>query len=326
MVTIEVIPRSKGLRGLSTDELDIEEPTLALIKLISEANRDISVHRLRVTIKDLTAPKNRQHIPLDPKVSITAAAGIPEDAEQITLYVKDLGPQIAWRTVFVVEYLGPLLIHPILYHLTSIFAKRTGVHTQTQTLAYIMVLLHFAKREYETLYVHKFSAATMPLFNIFKNSLHYWILSGFNLAFFIYAPNFLLINKNRANALTKFLFHVNDFPSYVNYLLVAAWALAEVSNYKCHLITSRLRKTDGQGHVIPYGFAFKYVSFPNYFFETLGWFIFAVLTGNWSSWLFLAVLGGQMLIWAIKKHKKYLKTFGDDYKKLRRTAMIPFVI
>jgi very-long-chain enoyl-CoA reductase len=28
----------------------------------------------------------------------------------VTLYFKDLGPQIAWKTVFLVEYAGPLLI------------------------------------------------------------------------------------------------------------------------------------------------------------------------------------------------------------------------
>ena len=28
------------------------------------------------------------------------------------LTVKDLGPQISWRTVFLVEYAGPLIIHP----------------------------------------------------------------------------------------------------------------------------------------------------------------------------------------------------------------------
>ncbi|CAH2351800.1 very-long-chain enoyl-CoA reductase [[Candida] railenensis] len=322
MVKIEVISRTKGLKGLSTDELAIGEPTSELIKLISEANRNISIDRLRVTIKDVGSRKVSQ-IPLDPKISIAESAGIPDDAQEITLYVKDLGPQIAWRTVFLVEYLGPLLIHPVFYHLTSIYSGLDVAHTQTQQLAYVIVLLHFLKRELETVYVHKFSSSTMPLFNIFKNSSHYWILSGFNLAYFIYAPQ----NPSfKSSWLTKTLFHVNDLPSYLNYTLFFAWLAAEIANFKCHLITSNLRKSDGEGYVIPYGFFFKYVSFPNYFFETLAWFIFAVLTGNWTAYVFLVVAGGQMLIWAIQKHKKYLKLFGDDYKKLKRTSMIPYVI
>lgn len=323
MVKIEVISRSKNLKGLSTDELDIGEPTSELIKLISEANKNISQDRLRVTIRDAGArDKKKQQVALDKKLPICEAAGIPDDANDITLYVKDLGPQLGWRTVYLLEYFGPLVIHPLFFHLTSIYSSSKGVHTETQTLAYVLVMLHFLKREFETYYIHKFSAATMPFFNLFKNSGHYWILSGFNLAFFIYAPNF----TESSNAFTKFLFHVNDFPSYINYALVGLWIFAEVSNLKTHLILSSLRKKDGEGHVIPYGYGFNLVSFPNYFFETLAWFTFAVLTGNWSSWLFLAVGGGQMLIWAIKKHKNYLKKFGDEYKKLRRSAMIPFVI
>lgn len=34
----------------------------------------------------------------------------------------------------------------------------------------------------------------------------------------------------------------------------------------------------------------------------------------------------QMLDWAKGKHRGYIKTYGDEYKKLRRKAMIPFVI
>lgn len=55
-------------------------------------------------------------------------------------------------------------------------------------IAYACVTLHFAKREYETLFVHRFSHATMPLQNLFKNCGHYWILSGVLLAYFLYAP------------------------------------------------------------------------------------------------------------------------------------------
>ena len=34
----------------------------------------------------------------------------------------------------------------------------------------------------------------------------------------------------------------------------------------------------------------------------------------------------QMYVWAVKKHKGYLKTYGDAYKKLHRKAIIPFLL
>ena len=76
---------------------------------------------------------------------------------------------------------------------------------------YAGVLLHFAKRELETVFVHRFSHGTMPFFNIFKkyvssyasrllriynvlllisSSAHYHILSGVLLAYSIYSPTF----------------------------------------------------------------------------------------------------------------------------------------
>ena len=84
------------------------------------------------------------------------------------LYVKDLGPQISWRTVFVVEYIGPLIIHPVFYFLSNQIYRRQFDMSMVQTLAFALIMLHFIKREIETLFVHRFSNATMPFKNVFK--------------------------------------------------------------------------------------------------------------------------------------------------------------
>jgi very-long-chain enoyl-CoA reductase len=103
---------------------------------------------------------------------------------------KDLGPQIGWRTVFLIEYGGPLLIHPLFYYLQKLIYRGEFAHSPMQKAVYALCMLHFAKRELETIFVHRFSHGTMPFRNVFKNSAHYWFLSGFNLAYWVYGPWF----------------------------------------------------------------------------------------------------------------------------------------
>nr|CAG8486635.1 7522_t:CDS:2 [Entrophospora candida] len=56
--------------------------------------------------------------------------GIKEDD---TIFFKDLGPQMCWRSVFVIEYLGPLIIHPIFYNFDSIIYGQNFKHSEMQT-------------------------------------------------------------------------------------------------------------------------------------------------------------------------------------------------
>lgn len=43
-----------------------------------------------------------------------------------------------------------------------------------------------------------------------------------------------------------------------------------------------------------------------------------------TAWFFYVVGTGQMIIWAIKKHKSYRKEFGSDYPRGRK-IMFPFL-
>ncbi len=86
----------------------------------------------------------------------------------------------------------PILIHPLLYFFPQVFYPGYAAQEKSpiQTLTLVLVVLHFIKREYETLFVHRFSNATMPFRNLPKNCFHYWILSGINLGYWIYVPGF----------------------------------------------------------------------------------------------------------------------------------------
>jgi len=245
--------------------------------------------------------------------SILATAGILDGGE---LVVKDLGPQVSWRTVFVIEYAGPLFIHPIIYHLPRVFYRGSVQHSQLQKFVYAMVIVHFAKRELESIFVHRFSHATMPLRNIFKNSLHYHILSGLFLAYPIYSPTYA------ANSpYIRSTFQSN--PQYL-WMCVGIWLFAELSNLSAHLTVRNLRPPGSRTRAIPHGYGFGLVSFPNYFFESVAWAAVAYMSGSWAAWLFWAVSTAQMMSWAAKKHRAYKKEFGKDYPRQRK-AMIPFL-
>jgi very-long-chain enoyl-CoA reductase len=71
---------------------------------------------------------------------------------QSIIIVKNLGKQIGWSTVFYIEYLGPIVILPMMYFMGK--RKNYGL---SQHLAMLMGVSHFVKRELETKFVHVFS-------------------------------------------------------------------------------------------------------------------------------------------------------------------------
>lgn len=229
--------------------------------------------------------------------------------DQSTIYVKDLGPQIDWRTVFVIEYAGPLFIHPLMYLLAPYIYKAAAPEaSHMQKLVLLTTIAHFVKREFETLLIHRFSAATMPARNIFRNSAHYWILSGVNMAYWVYAPTSSATGPPN------------------NALIAAGLALygaGELLNMQTHLTLRDLRPAATTQRGIPQGWLFDLVTCPNYLTEIISWVGIYLLSGfNWSVLLFIAVAGGQMALWAKKKEARYRKEFGARYHK-KSFCMIP---
>uniref|UniRef100_A0A8C3J6G1 Steroid 5-alpha reductase C-terminal domain-containing protein n=1 Tax=Calidris pygmaea TaxID=425635 RepID=A0A8C3J6G1_9CHAR len=136
----------------------------------------------------------RQSIKLDPKGKSLRDEEILQHlpvGTTATLYFKDLGPQIGWTTVFLIEYTGPLFIYflfyfrmPFVYGLDERF---TSSPHPVVNLACICHSFHYIKRLIETVFVHRFSHGTMPLRNIVKNCLYYWGFAAW-LAYYINHP------------------------------------------------------------------------------------------------------------------------------------------
>ncbi|XP_037555736.1 probable very-long-chain enoyl-CoA reductase art-1 [Dermacentor silvarum] len=89
------------------------------------------------------------------------------------LYLKDLGPQIGWKTVFMVEYFGPLALYLITVSrpawLYGQYASRHQVDVAVKVAAACWTI-HYVKRLLETLFVHRFSQTAPCTYdaNLFK--------------------------------------------------------------------------------------------------------------------------------------------------------------
>jgi len=227
------------------------------------------------------------------------------------LVFKDLGPQISYQMVFVVEYLGPLLVYPLFYLFPGLIYGSSPNHHFVQKLALACWSVHYAKRILETLFVHRFSHATMPVFNLFKNCSYYWSFTAL-VSYFCNHPLYTAPPDNRV------------------WVGLSLFVVGELVNFITHLQLRNLRPEGSSKRAIPQGMFFSMVSCPNYTFEVLSWIGFSIMCQCLTSWLFAIVGFGQMWLWAVGKHRRYKKEFdgkeGRPMYPKRRKIMIPFLL
>ncbi|XP_071844587.1 probable very-long-chain enoyl-CoA reductase art-1 [Apostichopus japonicus] len=232
------------------------------------------------------------------------------------LYFKDLGPQVGWSTVFLTEYFGPLVIYLIFYVRPSIIYGADAADQPRDIAVHIAAAcwtFHYAKRLLETIFVHRFSHATMPIMNIFKNSSYYWGFAAF-VAYFINHP----------------LYTPPQFGNAQLYGGLAGFLFAEYGNWRIHMAFRNLRTPGTKERRIPNAtgdpmtILFNLVTCPNYTYETIAWVSFSVMTQCLPALMFGVCGFVQMAIWAKGKHRNYLKEF-KNYPRGRK-AILPFLI
>jgi very-long-chain enoyl-CoA reductase len=170
---------------------------------------------------------------------------------------------------------------------------------------------HYAKRLFETVFIHRFSHATMPIFNIFKNSMYYWGFAAF-VAYFVNHPLYTAPSINQV------------------YAGLAGFVLGELGNFSIHVALRNLRPPGTKERRIPFPTSnpftllFKFVSCPNYTYEVCSWIGFTVMAQSLPALLFTAAGFYQMAVWALGKHRNYKKEF-EKYPRGRK-AIIPFLL
>ena len=264
------------------------------------------------------ADVNRQELRLDAKGKGLKDEATLEDLGvklahgAATLYFKDRGLQIGWSTVFLAEYAGPLLVYMLIYTRPWLLYGNAAnaMYSPVANIAAVCWTGHYLKRILETIFVHHFSNATMPIGNLFKNCSYYW---GFA-AYVSYNINHPLFTPPKET-----LVHT----------ALAAFLFCEFGNLSIHLLFKNLRPAGSKVRKIPYPnsnpltLLFNLVSCPNYTYEIGSWIAFSVMTMSLPAGLFTLAGAYQMTVWALGKHRNYRKEF-KDYP--RRKAIIPFLI
>ncbi|KAF6171909.1 hypothetical protein GIB67_011806 [Kingdonia uniflora] len=233
------------------------------------------------------------------------------DTNNLTVVFKDLGTQVYYSTLFFFEYLGPLVIYPIFYYLnlySYLGFKGERVIQPVQTYAMYCWCFHYFKRIMETFFVHRFSHATSPLSNVFRNCSYYWSFGAF-IAYHVNHP---------------FYTPVSDLQMKIGFGLAF---VSQIANFYCHILLRNLRSPSGKGgYQIPRGFLFNIVTCANYTTEICQWLGFNIATQTVAGYVFLAVAAFIMTNWALAKHRRLKKLFdGKDGrpKYPRRWVILP---
>ncbi|KAM0013116.1 putative oxidoreductase [Helianthus debilis subsp. tardiflorus] len=234
-----------------------------------------------------------------------------EKSDTITVVFKDLGPQVSYRTLFFFEYLGPLILYPVFYYFPvyQFFGyKDERVIHPVQTYAMYYWCLHYFKRIMETFFVHRFSHATSPLSNVFRNCAYYWTF-GCYIAYYVNHPLYT---------------PVSDLQMKIGF---GFGLVMQVANLYCHIILRNLRSPSGNGgYQIPQGFLFNIVTCANYTTEIYQWLGFNIATQTVAGYVFLVVAASIMTNWALAKHRRLRRLFDGKEgrpKYPRRWVILP---
>ncbi|MBE6199908.1 MAG: DUF1295 domain-containing protein [Rikenellaceae bacterium] len=91
-----------------------------------------------------------------------------------------------------------------------------------------------------------------------------------------------------------------------------------------HIIRN-LRKPGDKRHYIPRGGMFRYVSSANYFGEFTEWVGFAIASWSWAGAVFALWTFANLAPRSASLYKRYEKEFGEEFTRLGRKRIIPFI-
>ena len=112
-------------------------------------------------------------------------------------------------------------------------------------------------------------------------------------------------------------------PLFISGVLVFVAGMA--INWNSDHIIRNLRRPGDTRHYIPRGGFYRYVTSANYFGEFLEWTGYALLTWCIGGVAFAVWTFANLAPRARKIHARYVEEFGDEYTRLNRKYIIPYI-
>lgn len=170
--------------------------------------------------------------------------------------------------------------------------------------------LHFARRTYESAFVHRYSKPSIGPGDYLTEYVYYWGFATW-IAWSVASPAY------------------REPSLLLQSLGLVVFLVAERGNARAHRMLRDLRPLGSSDKRVPRGFLFERVSCPHYFFEILSWVGFNLVTGTIAGVAFMLVGAGILAAWAHTRHVAYRKELdGREGRELyppERRALIPYL-
>ena len=109
------------------------------------------------------------------------------------------------------------------------------------------------------------------------------------------------------------------------YIGVVVFFVGMFINLQADYIIRHLRKEGDTRHYIPKGGMFRYVSSANYFGELVEWTGFAIASWSWAGVVFVVWTFANLAPRSASLYKRYEMEFGEEFSRLGRKRIIPFI-
>jgi very-long-chain enoyl-CoA reductase len=180
--------------------------------------------------------------------------------------------------------------------------------TQRPAVVAALLSVHFLKRVFETLFLHKYSGS---------GDLGTSLFIAVN-----YTAQSLLINSQQ---------HMVPESSRMDWCFkagTALFAIGQLGNLYHHYLLATLRpastKQDGaKTYSVPRGGFFEFVTMPHYFFELVAWLGIAVAAQQANAWLGLASMASYLAGRSVATRNWYLEKV-EGYPAERKN-LVPFI-